>query len=183
MGSLDPNPGFFMSSGPKSDFIPARIGVREREQRVQDRIRTLPELIVYNSRVNAEHVFCVQTRKRTEQQQPGGSGFVRVTHLQLAQAVGKCSEWLVQNVGELRRPWRDESGASRKGPPIALLMESDVGILFHLFAFMTLGVPVSWRGHVIICPKLTDHRSCYCLPVSAQPQSPICSPKHQPVLS
>lgn len=111
------------------------------------------------------------------------SGFVRVTHLQLAQAVGKCSEWLVQNVGELRRPWRDESGASRKGPPIALLMESDVGILFHLFAFMTLGVPVSWRGHVIICLELTDHRSCYCLPVSAQPQSPICSPKHQPVLS
>ncbi|KAH9204376.1 hypothetical protein DL95DRAFT_496544 [Leptodontidium sp. 2 PMI_412] len=70
------------------------------------------------------------------------SGFVRVTHWQLAQTVGKCSEWLVQNVGELRRPWRDESGASRKGPPIALLMESDVGILFHLFAFMTLGVPV-----------------------------------------
>jgi acyl-CoA synthetase (AMP-forming)/AMP-acid ligase II len=140
MGSLDPKPGF-LSFGPKSNFIPARIGVRE-EHFVLDSIRTLPELIAYNARVNPEHIFCVQTRKRTEQQ-PGRSHFVRVTHLQLAHAVRKCSEWLVQKIGELRRPWRDESGTTHKGSPIALLMESDVGILFHLFAFMTLGVPVS----------------------------------------
>ncbi|KAL2067492.1 hypothetical protein VTL71DRAFT_1917 [Oculimacula yallundae] len=139
MGSLGDQTNI-LGFGPKYDFIPAKIGVRE-DDFVLDTIRTLPELIAYNARVNPEHIFCVQTRKSTEQQS-SRSQSVRVTHLQLARAIRKCSEWLVHNVGEIRRPWRDESGAIHKGSPVALLMESDVGIIFHLLAFMKLGVPV-----------------------------------------
>jgi hypothetical protein len=122
-------------------FEPAKIG--SGQKRCGDgHIRTLPELIEYNARVNPEHIFCVQARKEKEGES-NKSEFLTITHLQLRQAISNCSKWLVQNVGELSRPRRDESGVVRKGSPIALLMESDVGILFHLFSCMSLGVPVS----------------------------------------
>jgi acyl-CoA synthetase (AMP-forming)/AMP-acid ligase II len=130
-----------------ASFIPAKIDTRlPTDQR--DNIRSLPELIEHNARHNPNHIFCVQARKKssTELARPG---LLEVTHLQLKTAIIQCSRWLVAHVGELRRPHKDgDSDKIIRGPPIALFMESDIGILIHLFSLLSLGVPV--RKHMAL---------------------------------
>lgn len=98
------------------------------------KIQTIPQLIEYNSRHNPDHLFCVQTRK----QQSGSF----VSHLQLKQAILQCSDWLTATVKEVKIPHEDENGRLCRGPPIALAMDSDIGLLLHLFSLLSLGIPV-----------------------------------------
>lgn len=93
------------------------------------RIRTFPDLIRFNAENNPEHTFCVQAEKQSD-----GLGLRRITCLELIHSVAKCSQWLKDNVA------RTEAG---NNSTVALLMDSDIGILLHLFALMSLGMPVS----------------------------------------
>ena len=104
-----------------------------------DDVQTVPQLIEYNARHNPDHLICIQALK---QEASAPQQFHSVSHLQLAQAILGCSEWLVKNVRELRLPWKGDDGRFAKGPPVALFMESDVGLLIHTFSLMSLGVPV-----------------------------------------
>ena len=104
-------------------------------------IRTVPQVLQYNSQANPDHPFCFQLRKPKETA-TSESDLFAITHLQLRQAVSRCSAWLLARITEIILPKKDLENQMIKGPPVALLMESDIGILFHLFSLMSLGVPV-----------------------------------------
>ena len=126
-----------------SSFRAATININLRshddDQDSIDDIRTVPELIEYNAQYNPNHPFCVQA---TENGATDLSLLV-VTYLQLKQAILRCSAWLVANIVELSLPQKSDGGKVVKGAPVALLMDSDIGLLFHLLSLMGLGVPVS----------------------------------------
>lgn len=102
-------------------------------------IRTVPELIEHNATENGEHVFCIQCTKKD---QDGSLQFTSISHLQLKQAILRCSAWLKENVPELVLPQKSDEGVFVKGPPAALLVESDVGLFVLKLSLISLGVSV-----------------------------------------
>ena len=114
-------------------FDPATIDLRLRSPDQRD-IRTISELVEYNALHNPDHVFCIQARRHQES--------ISVSCFQLKQAIVQCSDWLIAYVKELELPQEDEDGVLRKGRPVALAMDSDIGLLVHLLSFLSLGVPV-----------------------------------------
>ena len=100
-----------------------------------DLIRTLPELVEFNATYNPQHLFCLQANKAGEA--------TRISHLELKYAVLRCSAWLRDKVPGLKGPEKGEDGKVSRGPPIALLMESDIGIFIYLLSLLSIGVPVS----------------------------------------
>jgi len=110
-------------------------------------IRTIPELIEYNARVNPNHPFCLQAQKSTDLFAKKLE-LLTITHLQLKNAILRCSEWFKESIEGLELPKISSGGKITKGRPVALFIGSDVGMLFHLFALMGLGVPVQIRLHL-----------------------------------
>lgn len=114
----------------------------------KDEIRTLPELLEWNARENPDHVFCVQAEKRSRDGESDNPyEMTSITNADFKRAVGRCVRWLEGNVPGLKDigpPGDDAEKPAGKPPTVALLMESDVGILIHLFALMSIGVPVSY---------------------------------------
>lgn len=98
-------------------------------------IRTLPELIEFNAVHNSDYLFCLQAGRQQR--------FLPVTHRQLKEAILCCSDWLVANVKEIKLPKVREDGTIERGQPVALLMESDVGLWIYLLSLLSLGIPVS----------------------------------------
>ncbi|KAL3431733.1 hypothetical protein BDV09DRAFT_206456 [Aspergillus tetrazonus] len=100
-------------------------------------IRTLPEVVEFNAQANPDHVFCLQAKKS-----PDNSflSLVSVTNRQLKQAISQCAGWLKSNL-QLQLPSLLH-GSVKKGAPVALLMESDIGLLVYEMALIGLGVPV-----------------------------------------
>ncbi|KAL2813646.1 hypothetical protein BDW59DRAFT_167454 [Aspergillus cavernicola] len=101
-------------------------------------IRTLPEVIEFNAQTNPHHVFCIQAKKKPDVQVPS---LIAVSNFRLKQAISRCAEWLRRNLS-LELPTIAEDGAVSKGAPVALLMESDLGLWLHEMALIGLGVPV-----------------------------------------
>ena len=104
-------------------------------------IRTVPELIEYNARVNPDHPVCLQAQWATDPFKKE-LDLLTISHLQFKHAILRCSEWLKESVGSLELVKVSSGGRVIKGRPVALFMGSDVGLLFHLFALMGLGIPV-----------------------------------------
>lgn len=98
-------------------------------------IRTLPELAEFNAVHNADYLFCLQAG-RQQKLRP-------ITHGQLKEAILCCSDWLIANVKGLKQPEIRDDGTIEKSQPVALLMESDVGLWIYLLSLLSLGVPVS----------------------------------------
>lgn len=119
-------------------FISANLWLPTYSTSVQaSSIRTLPELLEYNAKHNPTYLFCQQVRRCN-----GSLQLLDVTHGQLRDAVLGCQGWLREIVKELELPYPRENDRVAKGPPVALFMESDVGLWVHLLALMGLGVPV-----------------------------------------
>ncbi|KAL2851873.1 hypothetical protein BJY01DRAFT_232774 [Aspergillus pseudoustus] len=121
-------------------------------------IRTLPEVIEFNARENPDHVFCLQAKKSLDS---SISTLIPVTNVRLIDAVAQCAKWLRANL-ELQLPAVTEDGSITKGAPVALLMESDVGLWIHEMALMGMGVPVlliSARLSAIAVHSLLEHTS------------------------
>ncbi|KAH7045206.1 putative NRPS-like enzyme [Macrophomina phaseolina] len=102
-------------------------------------IRSLPDLIDFNARENPNHLFCLQSYKAAED---NCYRINRVSHLQFKQAILRCSEWLKSDLSGITLPHAHADGVFVKGSPVAILMESSVGLLVHEMALMGLGVPV-----------------------------------------
>ncbi|KAL9031277.1 MAG: hypothetical protein Q9196_000684 [Gyalolechia fulgens] len=109
-------------------------------------IHTVPQLIEHNALHNPRHLFCVQAQKQSPLP---GFNLQPISHLQLRLSIARCQAWLVRTITRLRTPVVKSDGTVDKGRPIALLVESDVGLLVHLFSFMGLGVPV-----LLLSPRL-----------------------------
>ncbi|PWY76504.1 NRPS-like enzyme [Aspergillus sclerotioniger CBS 115572] len=102
-------------------------------------IRSLPEIIEFNAQANPDHLFCIQATKEAD----GGSGVCRVSNHQLRNAVANCERWLQENVTALQLPaLATDDGQVQKGRPVALLMDSGLGLFLHQMALIGLGVPV-----------------------------------------
>ena len=114
-------------------FRPAIIQLQLADPDERD-IRTIPELVEFNSQHNPAHVFCVQARKQQSS--------ISVSNDQLKQAILQCSDWLIAKVQEIELPHQDMNGRYQRGPPVALAMNSDIGLLVHLLSLLSLGVPV-----------------------------------------
>ena len=104
-------------------------------------VQSIPQLIEYNAKVNADYAFCIQAEKALLEDSPS---FLHVTNAQLKHAIYRCAQWLRSAVEELVLPELIEDGAgTRKGSPIALLLDSDINLLVHAYTLTSLGVPVS----------------------------------------
>lgn len=112
----------------------------------ENTVQSIPQLIDFNAKANADYPFCIQAEKALLEDFPS---FLHVTNAQLKQAICHCAQWLRSTVQELLLPEIIEDGAgSRKGPPIALLLDSDINLLVHAYTLMSLGVPVSGMNMV-----------------------------------
>ena len=121
-----------------TSFVPANLWLPTYTSRPQrSSIRTLPELVEYNAQHNPNYLFCQQAQRSND-----SLHLLSVTHAQLRDAVLQCQEWLQQTLKGLELQRLSGDGRSIKGSPVALFMESDVGLWIHLLALMGLGVPV-----------------------------------------
>ena len=123
-----------MSTSTTTSFSRPNINLHTQEN---TNIQTVPELIEYNATYNPDHLFCVQAQKQIQDCRPQ---LLPISHLQLKRAVVQCQAWLVNTLVELRLP--SSSTDCTVCAPVALYVESDVGLLIHLFSLMGLGVPV-----------------------------------------
>ncbi|KAK7709575.1 putative secondary metabolism biosynthetic enzyme [Botryosphaeria dothidea] len=101
-------------------------------------IKSLPDLVDFNARENPNHLFCLQSYKTAEDSH---FRIDRVSHLLFKQAILRCARWLGTDVSGLTLPHTGADGTFVKGPPVAILLESSVGLLVHEMALMGLGVP------------------------------------------
>lgn len=97
-------------------------------------VRSIPQLIEFNAKANPDYAFCIQAEKALHED---FSNLLHVTNAQLKHAICRCSQWLRLTVQELVLPEIIQDGAgSRKGPPIALLLDSDINLLVHAHTLM-----------------------------------------------
>ena len=105
----------------------------------EKQILSLPDLIRYNGEHNKDHLFCIQTE--TNQEIGVNSyGAKRITFGDLENAVENCAEWMqniFQPVEKLGIPPLNIKN------PVAVYMESDVGLFVHIAALQALNIPVS----------------------------------------
>lgn len=101
----------------------------------EDKIKSAIDLIEFNAEFNARRAFCIQLKKdsasRLVQQE-------EITFLNFRDMIYSCQAWMLDHV--YMTTAQDQTG---KPQPIALLMDSDVTLLVHMFALMGLGIPVS----------------------------------------
>jgi hypothetical protein len=99
--------------------------------RLKDHLHSIPELIDFNAHHNADHPFCIQANSCAEPN--------IFTHGDFKIAVANCAQWLRDKVPI--RETTDPKALTKMGP-VALLMQSDVGLVIHEFALISLGAPV-----------------------------------------
>ncbi|KAK8116960.1 uncharacterized protein PG998_005241 [Apiospora kogelbergensis] len=104
----------------------------------EGRVQSLVELIDFNSNHNASHPFCLQAK-------PDGS-LSLVTHAEFKTAVYRCAAW-AQAMLPSTLAGDDKAVAGRA--PVALLMESDVGLVIHEFSLMSINTPP-----LVLSPRL-----------------------------
>lgn len=97
-------------------------------------IRTLPELVDFHGEKNHQHPFCLQFT--------GDDHPVQVRYKRLQHAIVRCQAWLEDQVIDLHPPTVDTDGRVKKCPPVAILMESHVGLAIYVLACMGKGIPV-----------------------------------------
>jgi len=103
-------------------------------------IQSLPDLVHFNALHNPNESFCAQIKqsKVPEEQYK----IVKVTFLELAQAVERCCHWVLSNISRVHPAKLSEDGSVQKGPPLALFLESDLTLFIYLVALLTLNIPV-----------------------------------------
>lgn len=152
----------------KRAFKPANLELKQNS--ASSSIRTIPELIEYNAKVNPDALYCVQALKPPDEETGRAS---QVTMRQLRSAIWRCS-------GDLRA-WLvglEDSSASNEGEtyvkpdPVALLLDSDIGLVIHLFSLLSLGVPA-----ILLSPRLNP-ASIQHLLTTLKAQAVITSPRH-----
>ncbi|KAL7912366.1 hypothetical protein GGI35DRAFT_468558 [Trichoderma velutinum] len=102
----------------------------------EEAITTLSDLIRFDSENNAEHIFCIQAQPQNVNSNLSGDvsyGGVNITFAQLDRAIQQCVLWLGNGCAQT---------FSESRAPIALYVESDVGLLIHLCALKILDIPL-----------------------------------------
>ena len=115
----------------RPDFSPLQ--PLNTEAAARDSINSLPDLIRYNAIQNGDQTFCIQGETIVENSR-------RISYQELERAVSACSYWVESHL-ELGR----KEPESFKPKPIALYLESDVGLFIYIAAMLASGIPVGCR--------------------------------------
>lgn len=113
-------------------FVKAKVDFFSSERK-ENYVHSLPELIDFNAAHNPDHLFCIQARSNEP--------FINVTNAQFKVAVDQCAQWIADNV---KLPTVATKNDLVERPPVALLMESDFGLIVHQFALVSMGIPVCY---------------------------------------
>lgn len=97
-------------------------------------IQTLPALVDFHGENNPQHPFCLQVK--------GDNRSVQVSYQSLQHAIVRCQAWLGEQVVGFHPPIVDADGHVKKCAPVAILMESHVGLAIYVLACMGKGIPV-----------------------------------------
>ena len=108
-------------------------------------IRCIPGLIHFNAVKNPHHVFCLQSWK-VSNDTASNFKYSYITYSQLARAVERCCDWILLNAPGTSEARLDPDGSVVKSAPIALFMESDVGLFIYMLSLLTLNIPVWYFG-------------------------------------
>lgn len=112
-----------------------------------DAIQSLPDLILFNARENPNHTFCLQAESNTEVDEsnatPEPFSLLPVTFRQLAGAIHVCAATLRKSVPERCLLSRGEGDNECALAPVALLLESNVGLFIYLATLLSMQIPVS----------------------------------------
>ncbi|KAH7036703.1 hypothetical protein B0J12DRAFT_581494 [Macrophomina phaseolina] len=107
-----------------------------------DSIRSLPDLINFNAAANPDHTFCLQAEvKAAGDASTYSYSAIRLSFKDLKQAVDACSCWLEESFAKPEQGEFSADGTRLKPPPVALYMESDVGLFIYLAALLASGTP------------------------------------------
>lgn len=128
---------------PRSPGTHAKGDVGEEQQEIE----SLLDLIAFNVEHNPNHVFCVQASLPKDHNAAHGDDNSKnlghipfdgrpITFRELGVAVAACASWL----NELGLRQLDDQGRPK---PLALYLQSDVGLFILLSALLSLDVPVS----------------------------------------
>lgn len=101
-------------------------------------VQSLIELVDFNHAHNASHAFCIQAKS--------DGALSPVTHAEFKAAVSRCATWAHSVFSNAVAT--DGIGKSEK-THVALLMESDVGLVIHEFALISKGTPP-----LVLSPRL-----------------------------
>jgi hypothetical protein len=132
----------------KPKFSPLRSPVRQEEHKEngveKKSILSLPDLIEFNAEENPDQIFCLQVESHYGNTEEGSSGGHQyrtcpITFAQLAEAVFSCSLWIQKSLNPLNH---DRNQVTRGRKPVALYLESDVGLFIYLAALLSLDIPV-----------------------------------------
>lgn len=105
-------------------------------------ISSLAELISFNAIYNSHHSFCIQTHTSSyDEKSSGGHAYhgCTITFAQLQLGVENCADWLKKANMQCSDAL---DGSVSTVPPVALYLESDVGLFIHLAALQSLDIPV-----------------------------------------
>ncbi|KAL2137586.1 hypothetical protein VTI28DRAFT_8981 [Corynascus sepedonium] len=118
---------------PKFSALPQEPKVAGKET-----VDSLLDLIEFNAEQNPDHVFCIQAsvsrHDGSESAENASFNGRSITFRELGAAVSATAAWL----SSLRQ--LDQHG---KPKPLALYLESDVGLFFYLASLLSLDIPPS----------------------------------------
>ena len=101
------------------------------ESRTKESIDCLPDLIRYNASHNGDQTFCIQGEAAADNSR-------RISFQELDRAVSACSFWVENQLVQ-----SEDAQIEPSQRPIALYLESDVGLFIHIAAMLASSVPVS----------------------------------------
>ncbi|KAI0551133.1 hypothetical protein F4679DRAFT_594173 [Xylaria curta] len=104
---------------------------------LEDDISSLPDLIRFNARENPHHVFALQSELREAVTESEDDRYgVQITFKQLDEMVSACGSWIRKAVVSSNQYTKlDEK------EPIAIYLESGVGLFLHLAALLSMNIP------------------------------------------
>lgn len=136
----------------------------------KEQINCIPDLVLFNAIKNPHHVFCLQSSESSDSF-PSQLDFTSITYSQLAQAVDNCCEWILSNAPGAFEARVASNGSVSKSVPVALFMESDIGLFIYLVALLTLNVPVCCLLQHNITIAADESPKCLLLSIRLSPNA------------
>jgi acyl-CoA synthetase (AMP-forming)/AMP-acid ligase II len=137
-------------------------------------VRTLPELVEFHVKHNPQHRFCIQSEKPLVDKGP--YRLTTLSYARLQQAILRCQAWLSDNAPNVHPSFLDEHGMVKRCAPVAVLMESHVGLAIFILTLMGMGVPV-----VLLSTRLSPLAISH-LMRTTQTQHTLVSRRLQPLI-
>ncbi|KAI1773560.1 hypothetical protein F4818DRAFT_452989 [Hypoxylon cercidicola] len=105
----------------------------------ESNIASLPDLVRFNARENPHHVFALQSEINHDAPTGRGGNTYKVSQItfeQLEILIRRCVGWMRNTVASL-----GDNGDDRRSP-VALYLESDIGLFIYLVALLSIDVPI-----------------------------------------